>query len=105
MWSWWADFIERGMNGGEGGIRTHGTDIHRYNRLAGDPVQPLQHLSAGRDRFYCIIFYSEMLTKISEGKHVFYRDIGKSLGMLSEISIRYVRANESVLWSIYLLSQ
>ncbi len=33
-------------NGGEGGIRTHGTDVCRYNRLAGDPVQPLQHLSA-----------------------------------------------------------
>jgi hypothetical protein len=34
------------QNGGEGGIRTHGTDFSRYNRLAGDPVQPLQHLSA-----------------------------------------------------------
>jgi hypothetical protein len=33
-------------NGGEGGIRTHGPDINRDNRLAGDPVQPLQHLSA-----------------------------------------------------------
>ena len=32
--------------GGEGGIRTHGSDINRNNRLAGDPDQPLQHLSA-----------------------------------------------------------
>ncbi len=32
--------------GGEGGIRTHGPDINRDSRLAGDPVQPLQHLSA-----------------------------------------------------------
>ncbi len=33
-------------SGGEGGIRTHGSDINRNNRLAGDPDQPLQHLSA-----------------------------------------------------------
>jgi hypothetical protein len=32
--------------GGEGGIRTHGSGINRNNRLAGDPDQPLQHLSA-----------------------------------------------------------
>ena len=35
-----------GRTGGEGGIRTHGSDINRNNRLAGDPDQPLQHLSA-----------------------------------------------------------
>ncbi len=38
------DFNEK--SGGEGGIRTHGTDIRRYSRLAGDPDRPLQHLSA-----------------------------------------------------------
>ncbi len=32
-------------DGGEGGIRTHGTAFLRHNRLAGDPDQPLQHLS------------------------------------------------------------
>jgi hypothetical protein len=32
--------------GGEGGIRTPGTGISPYNRLAICPVQPLQHLSA-----------------------------------------------------------
>ena len=31
--------------GGEGGIRTPGTGISPYNRLAICPVQPLQHLS------------------------------------------------------------
>ncbi len=37
--------------GGEGGIRTHGTDFRRHNRLAGDPVQPLQHLSVYKIHF------------------------------------------------------
>ncbi len=34
------------FDGGEGGIRTHGPGINRDSRLAGDPDQPLQHLSA-----------------------------------------------------------
>ena len=38
--------VRIGRTGGEGGIRTHGSDINRNNRLAGDPDQPLQHLSA-----------------------------------------------------------
>ena len=36
----------RSQSGGEGGIRTPGTGISPYNRLAICPVQPLQHLSA-----------------------------------------------------------
>jgi hypothetical protein len=39
--------VQAGYAGGEGGIRTHGPDINRNNRLAGDPDQPLQHLSDG----------------------------------------------------------
>ena len=38
--------VRIGYIGGEGGIRTHGTAFLRHNRLAGDPDQPLQHLSA-----------------------------------------------------------
>ena len=40
------------VSGGEGGIRTLDTVFGRYNRLAGDPVQPLQHLSTGKRNVY-----------------------------------------------------
>src|SRR5690625_1008553 len=35
--------------GGEGGIRTHGTGL-RYTRFPGEPLQPLGHLSFGNGR-------------------------------------------------------
>jgi hypothetical protein len=37
-------------NGGEGGIRTLGTDLSPYNFLAGSRFQPLSHLSKENQR-------------------------------------------------------
>ena len=65
------------INGGEGGIRTHGPDFNRDNRLAGDPDRPLQHLSAWAGiRCYSSMFSPICKTQGQDSKHLYIRDEG-----------------------------
>ena len=66
-------------NGGEGGIRTHGPDFNRDNRLAGDPDRPLQHLSAQAGILcYSSIFFPRCKTQEPDilSEESSYRGIG-----------------------------